>query len=82
MATYLSKSALAAHLQISSRTADLWHSKDYITGYFDDDEGLVYNLEEVELAIAMSNGRMRDGRKRGKKGRVVPKPVRVEAVAK
>lgn len=80
MAIYLSKSALAAHLQISSRTADLWHSKDYITGYLDEGGSLVYNLEEVELAIALSGGRMRDGRKRGKKGRVVPKPVRVEAV--
>ncbi|MCK8468086.1 hypothetical protein M0722_12860 [Microbacterium sp. KSW4-16] len=75
MATYRKKSALAAHLQISPRTVDLWHSKDYITGYLDETGSLVYNLEEVELAIALSNGRMRDGRKRGKNGVVKPKPI-------
>jgi hypothetical protein len=79
MATYLSKSALAAHFHINPRTVDLWHSKGFITGYVGD-EGIEYNLEAVELAMRMNPFSMRDGRKRGKQGRVVPKPVQAETV--
>lgn len=79
MATYLSKSALAAHLQINPRTVDLWHSKGFITGFVGD-AGVEYHLEAVELAMSMNPFSMRDGRKRGARGRVVPKPVRAEVV--
>lgn len=75
MARYVTKAELAAHFQVSTRTVDSWHGRGFVTGYRDLDGAMRFNLQAVELAMRMNPFSMRDGRKRGKRGVVVPMPV-------
>ncbi|MFB4350432.1 hypothetical protein [Microbacterium sp. CR_7] len=72
--TFLTKAELAATIQRSTRTIELWLRKGYITGYRDEDGTLKFHLEAVELAMSLQPFKMRDGRKRGS-GTVVPMPI-------
>ena len=80
MARYLTKAELAAELQVGLRTIDSWHSRGLITAYRDDNRVLRFNLAAVELAMAMNPHKMRDGRRRGVAGKIVPMPVEAEGV--
>lgn len=75
MARYLSKAELAAVIQRSPRTLDNWHSRGYITAFRSSDGTLLFDLDAVELAMRMRPFEMRDGRKRGAHGSIVPLPV-------
>lgn len=65
--------------EVSTRTIENWHEKGYITAYRDGTGPLLYDSEEIERALASRpRSQMRDGRRRGEKGRIVPMPVVAE----
>jgi len=67
--------------QVSTRTIENWHEKGYIAAYRDGSGKLHYDADEIERALASRpRTEMRDGRKRGAKGRIVPMPVIDEVV--
>ncbi|WP_345801938.1 hypothetical protein AAIB33_02185 [Microbacterium sp. AZCO] len=66
----------AKHFAVSERTVENWHERGYITAFRGADNRLYYSIEEIELALAARpRSEMRDGRRRGKHGRIVPLPV-------
>lgn len=73
------------HFLISDETLFNWHEKGYIKAYRPTGGGpLLYDWAEIEQALLDNPGRMRDGRKRGPRGKVLPiqlpKVARAEAV--
>lgn len=82
MARYNPKQLTARWFNVSERTIENWHAAGYITGYSDGTSTLLYDLDEIERALASRpRTQMRDGRRRGPSGRVVPLPIVPEAKA-
>lgn len=71
----------ARFFQVSPRTIENWHERGYIVGYRTTSREIRFDLDEIELKLTtMPRSKMRDGRRRGRRGRVVVLPVVVEAV--
>jgi hypothetical protein len=66
--------AAAAHVMVSPDTIVNWHHRGYIRAYrLAGIRGLHFDLDEIERGFkTFGPGKMRDGRKRGARGRVVP----------
>jgi len=64
----------ARFFQVGTDTITNWLHRGYIRAYrIDGVRALQYDLDEIERAFKVYGpARMRDGRKRGAKGRVVP----------
>lgn len=67
----------AAYAQVHPATVESWHGKAYITAYKVNNAGpIMFDLDELERAFKLFGPhKMRDGRRRGAKGRVVPLAV-------
>lgn len=63
----------ARHFLIHTNTLDNWLSKGYVRAYRANGAGpLLYDLDEIETALVrIGRRKMRDGRRRGARGRVV-----------
>lgn len=70
----------AQFFQVHSATVDNWLGKGYIRAYKLNNSGpLLFDIDEIERAFKLYGPRkMRDGRRRGAKGRVVPLAVVAE----
>ncbi len=81
MATHASQSHAATHFQVSPKTIARWIGEGYIHGYADGSGAVLVDLDEIER-ILPTNPHMRDGRRSryGSKARIVPLPVKVEAI--
>ena len=67
----------AEYAQVHPATVESWHGKGYITAYKLNNSGpIMFDLDELERAFKLFGPqKMRDGRRRGAKGRVVPLAV-------
>ncbi len=65
---------LAREVQVHPATVENWLGRGYIRAYRVNGTGpILFDLDEVERAFSMLGPKkMRDGRRRGAKGRVVP----------
>lgn len=62
----------ARHFQVSTTTIENWLHRGFIRAYrVDGQRTLLYNLDEIDRAFRVHSPKMRDGRRRGAKGRVV-----------
>lgn len=76
MARFNPISPTARLFQVSTRTIENWHEKGFIAAYRDGSGVLQYDSEEIERALAARpRTQMRDGRRRGPRGRIVPMPI-------
>lgn len=67
----------AEYAQVHPATVESWHGKGYISAYKLNNSGpILFDLDELERAFkTYGPQKMRDGRRRGAKGRVVPLAV-------
>ncbi|CAN7443282.1 hypothetical protein LJR042_002866 [Microbacterium maritypicum] len=63
----------ASHFMVTAETLTNWHHRGYIRGYrIEGVRGIQFDLDEIERAFKVYGpSKMRDGRRRGAKGRVV-----------
>jgi len=79
MPRFRSTAEAADHFKVSTRTILNWHEVGYITGFRASTGVIKYDIDEIEYALQRhSRAQMRDGRRRGPLGRIVPMPVTAE----
>lgn len=63
----------ARHFMVHPATIENWHGHGYVRAFRLDGTGpILFDIDEVERAFKVHGSKMRDGRRRGAKGRVLP----------